>query len=156
MDLAPASAAVVTNISVSGPSLATGMSRDQANAGGSHEVATALLSEPCESFCREAGTSPGACSSERDEFGATNSIPATALGMRGDAPRADALPLNVSLAGVDTPSIRDASLEGRGPVEDWTDGCLAVRAVIYPARRGASHRAFNSACEDRESPSSVF
>lgn len=70
------------------------------------------------------------------------SIPATALGMRGDGPQPGALPLNFSTAGVDTPSIRDASLEGRGPVEDWTDGCLAARAVIYPARRGASYRAF--------------
>jgi len=76
------------------------------------------------------------------ESAALISIPTTALGMWGDAPRADALRLDVSTAGVDTPSIHQPSLEGRGPAEDRTGGCLAARAVIYPARRGASYRAF--------------
>lgn len=70
-------------------------------------------------------------------------IPATALGTQSDRPRSQALYASGSAAGVDTPSLRGQALEGRGPVEDWTDGCLAVRAVIYPARRGASHRAPN-------------
>lgn len=87
----------------------------------------------------------GACSSEREDVGATNSIPAPALGsspsprlatmQTADAPRGSARRVR-------------ATLEGRGPVEDWTDGSLAVRAVIYPAPRGASHGALNSSFGD--------
>jgi hypothetical protein len=77
------------------------------------------------------------------------SIPTTALGMRGDRPRSLASLASFSAAGVDTLSGSGQALEGRGPVEDWTDGCLAARAVIYPARRGASFRALNSKYPER-------
>lgn len=77
----PTAASVVATISGIGdgkrrlgPSLATGMSRDQANAGGEHEEVTPASngSELC-IIENVSGTSPGACSSERDGFGATNS-----------------------------------------------------------------------------------
>lgn len=76
--------------SVSGPSLATGMSGDPANAGGDHEAVTTLpmaetevgvaikptslaaMAEYIENICRT-GTGPGTSGPERDFIGATNS-----------------------------------------------------------------------------------
>lgn len=67
-----------------------------------------------------------------------NSIPTTALGPRSFCIRASAQ----ATGHFDADSVRSAqTLEGRGPVKDWTDGRLAVRAVIYRARAGASYRA---------------
>ncbi|MHC2250975.1 hypothetical protein ACVILK_000667 [Bradyrhizobium embrapense] len=84
-----------------------------------------------------AGQAPG----PRDAF----SIPTTALGSSG---RPLALMTDLSPAHLTwTRSRRYQTLEGRGPAEDRTGGCLAARAVKYPARRGASTRALISSVE---------
>jgi len=58
--------------SSSGRLLATGMSRDPANAGGEHEEVAPLSFNDID-VAFETGTSPGACGTERERVGATNS-----------------------------------------------------------------------------------
>jgi hypothetical protein len=78
------------------------------------------------------------CRANRDErFGtaggvtagetAPNSIPATALDMRGGRPLSAASLANVSSADVEAPLIHGPILEGRGPGGDWKAGCLVAR-----------------------------
>jgi hypothetical protein len=106
---------------------------------------------------RESGVGPDAANPRQchlqgvtgGESAAQISIPATALDMRGGRPLSAASLANVSSADVEVPLIHGPILEGRGPGEDWKAGSLAAGAVIYPARRGASHRASNSELDVR-------
>lgn len=76
-------------------------------------------------------------------------ITTTALSKRIAASTADGRrAARASSAGVDTLVMFEPALEGRGPVEDWTDGCLAVRAVIYRSMGGSLIPCVNSGASD--------
>lgn len=116
----PSGAAVVANSracasQAPGPSLATGMSRDPANAGGEHE-AVIHTSLSFEEFDPGTGTSPGACGSERERVGATNSGSCGDVERRRNVSKAGSR-ISPEAGGSNSSASKSAAEVARGPQE---------------------------------------